>query len=307
MPLRRRVAVRLAASIQDGELSPGERLPGVRVLAARLNVHRHTVAAAYRELADAGLVVPVSGGGTYVADPDAGPGPDPHVRPGDPDAGSQLHGAAEAVRRFLAAQRGAGRRAASLARLLARWRSQLRAGRLLLVEPEPGLRRLLLHELRRGLRQPVAALAPRALCREPLLALTGVPVGRAAVLRTLAAHLPPGADAVPLPLRGGARELRLVQTLPARSVVAVVTESALVRRRARELLAGYRDRGTGFLLPPPADEEALARALRIARLVFADALCSERPTLRECRRRLEVRLLAPGVLSGLAGWLDGSD
>lgn len=56
--------VRLAAS---GVLRPGDRLPTVRALAATLEVAPNTVAKAYRQLEEAGVVQTQGRRGTYVA------------------------------------------------------------------------------------------------------------------------------------------------------------------------------------------------------------------------------------------------
>lgn len=52
-----------------GQLSPGEKLPTVRCLAAELGVHVNTVARAYSELERAGVVITRPGLGTFVAAP----------------------------------------------------------------------------------------------------------------------------------------------------------------------------------------------------------------------------------------------
>lgn len=52
--------------IQRGILRPGMRLPAVRVLASKLQVNQITVARAYRELVETGLVEGRHGGGTFV-------------------------------------------------------------------------------------------------------------------------------------------------------------------------------------------------------------------------------------------------
>jgi DNA-binding transcriptional MocR family regulator len=64
-------AVEIADSVRElverGLLSPGDALPPVRSLADRLGVNRNTVVAAYRLLAQAGLVASRGRGGTLVA------------------------------------------------------------------------------------------------------------------------------------------------------------------------------------------------------------------------------------------------
>jgi DNA-binding transcriptional MocR family regulator len=80
-PLYRRLAERLALSIDDGTLRVGDRLPPERVLADSLDVSRGTVVRAYDELAAAGSVRRLQGSGTTVSGHDlrAGSTPDRFV------------------------------------------------------------------------------------------------------------------------------------------------------------------------------------------------------------------------------------
>ncbi|WP_314452628.1 winged helix-turn-helix domain-containing protein, partial [uncultured Microbacterium sp.] len=50
------IAADLRTRIERGELAPGTLLPSVRAVAVDLGVNRNTVVAAYRQLAQAGLV-----------------------------------------------------------------------------------------------------------------------------------------------------------------------------------------------------------------------------------------------------------
>ncbi len=61
------VRATLAERIADGSLAAGTRLPTVRALAADLAVAPHTVARAYRELEQAGLVDTRGRAGTVVS------------------------------------------------------------------------------------------------------------------------------------------------------------------------------------------------------------------------------------------------
>lgn len=62
------IAAALRTRIERGELAPGTLLPSVRAVAVGLGVNRNTVVAAYRQLAQAGLVEARGRGGTRVAD-----------------------------------------------------------------------------------------------------------------------------------------------------------------------------------------------------------------------------------------------
>lgn len=56
----------IAAAVTGGDLSPGDKLPTVRKLAADLALAPNTVARAYRELETSGLLETRGRGGTFV-------------------------------------------------------------------------------------------------------------------------------------------------------------------------------------------------------------------------------------------------
>ncbi|MFT8555152.1 MAG: PLP-dependent aminotransferase family protein [Zymomonas mobilis] len=69
------LAASIIREIEQGRLKSGERLPGTRILAKNLGLHRNTVDAAYHELTMQGWLVAQSSRGTFVADdlPDFAP------------------------------------------------------------------------------------------------------------------------------------------------------------------------------------------------------------------------------------------
>ena len=68
LPPYEQVRNQLAERIDTGELAPGERLPTVRGLATELGLAANTVARAYRELEQAGIVATRGRKGTFVVD-----------------------------------------------------------------------------------------------------------------------------------------------------------------------------------------------------------------------------------------------
>ncbi|MBL9038366.1 MAG: GntR family transcriptional regulator, partial [Archangium sp.] len=81
-----RIAEAVTAEIRRGRLRAGARLPGSRVLARMLGVHRNTVLAALAELEAQGWVTAVRATGTFVAEsipePAAAPPSEPATRLG---------------------------------------------------------------------------------------------------------------------------------------------------------------------------------------------------------------------------------
>ena len=68
VPLYAQIAGRLRLAVAAGELRPGESLPSVRQLAARLRINPATVVQAYRDLEGEGFVEMRQGAGTFVRD-----------------------------------------------------------------------------------------------------------------------------------------------------------------------------------------------------------------------------------------------
>ena len=67
VPLAAQLAARVRAAVRDGALSPGDRLPSVRVLADSAGVNVNTVRAVYARLESEGLVSSEQGRGTFIA------------------------------------------------------------------------------------------------------------------------------------------------------------------------------------------------------------------------------------------------
>jgi GntR family transcriptional regulator len=66
IPLQDQLVAELRRLLATGKLSIGDELPPVRQLANDLGINLNTVARAYRELTDAGLLTSVRGRGTVV-------------------------------------------------------------------------------------------------------------------------------------------------------------------------------------------------------------------------------------------------
>jgi GntR family transcriptional regulator len=67
LPIHRQIAEQIRRGVAAGLLLPGDQLPSVRELAARLLVNPNTVAKVYRDLERDGLLETRRGQGTFVA------------------------------------------------------------------------------------------------------------------------------------------------------------------------------------------------------------------------------------------------
>lgn len=71
VPIYRQIVNQIKYLAAAGRLAPGDELPPIRTLAQQLLVNPNTVARAYRELEQAGLLHSRQGSGTTVADLDS--------------------------------------------------------------------------------------------------------------------------------------------------------------------------------------------------------------------------------------------
>jgi GntR family transcriptional regulator len=68
LPVYLQIETQIKHRVAAGALKPHDALPSVRKLAAELAINPNTVARAYQELENEGIIRTVQGGGTFVAD-----------------------------------------------------------------------------------------------------------------------------------------------------------------------------------------------------------------------------------------------
>lgn len=269
---------RLAVMVREGRLRPGRRLPSTRRLASRLGVHRNTVAAANRRLADRGLLVVRHGARSRVPRYGGGPHAGKGVAPGGE----------------VAVPGGTIRddRPPSVAAASA----------------DPATARLMGAELAAALRSGGVAADVRA-----WPGAAGPPAGAVAVaLPGPAAARLAAAGSAPLlvarldPRRGARRSLRRAPTL---AVVALLTGSRVLR----EAVLADADRlrpGEVTVRPVDPSRAAAARsAAQRADLVIADALAAGAlwgsPSSLARPRLVRLRLLSPETPEAVVRRLGG--
>jgi GntR family transcriptional regulator len=145
--LREQVVAQVTLGILSGELAPGERLPSIRELARRFDIHANTVSAGYRQLEAEGWVASRKGSGVYVR----------ATRPAARD------GSANVLDRVIAnlfdATRRLGVADSEVARRVAAFAAQPGFERILLVEPDPELARIVVAELAEAVSLPIESAA----------------------------------------------------------------------------------------------------------------------------------------------------
>jgi GntR family transcriptional regulator len=248
--LREQLSTQLTLGILSGDLKAGEKLPSVRELARRYQIHSNTVSAAYRDLAARDWVELRKGSGLYIR----------HLQgPAPPDASLD-----EMIGHFLAETRARG---FSMTDVRARLEPLLGTSpvrRLLVAEPEPELREVLVTELRAQLSLPVAGIAlddPVA----PQDAVTAL-VSRVAQLR-----VPAGIPYHLLRSRSVPEYLQGQQRPAPDALIGVASASSEILRRIRTILsaAGLNPDALEFR---DARESGWRRGLSLCVFVISDVV-----------------------------------
>ncbi len=138
VPLREQLVRQIMLGVVSDDLKPGQRLPSTRELARRFRIHSNTVSAAYRDLERAGWLEVRKGSGVYVRQLGTEPGAAPL------DSRLELD---RLINAFLTLARGQGHTLADVQARLKHWLSLEPPDHFLVVEPDEGLREILMAEI----------------------------------------------------------------------------------------------------------------------------------------------------------------
>lgn len=262
IPLHDQLVTQISLLIAAGVLAPGQRLPSVRDLASRLNVHRNTVMAVYNTLEGYGVVTIKAGSGVRVLEP---------KNPSAQDGWREGVALRQLASLFIsdARERGYADEAIKEAFELAMAPRPMR--RLVVVDPHDDFHALYRQELGAVFSIPIEVLTLDQVREAGAEALDD------AALLTSMYHLAPlrevvGHDrrVVVFSVNAADPLLAQVRALPAGQTLGLVTVSETLLRMAKEILAGLRGEELLILEAHPADAERLKAVLRLSDFVMAD-------------------------------------
>jgi DNA-binding transcriptional regulator YhcF (GntR family) len=285
VPMRDQLVAQLELQILGGRLKPGQRLPSVRALARRLDLHANTVSAAYQDLKSSGHVELRRGAGVFVTR---------RAAASFEEAGSLD----EMIRLALRAAFRKGHSAGQVREAVERWLNAAAPERIVVVDPSPEMGELVAREVRDVLAVPVASCSVKQAQGQPSL------LSNALVL-TLPYHagtvsgLAPGSAVEVLHLEFSRNDQALVQSLPDGSTVLVVSHSPTILPFATALLRALRGDEVLVEVKLLFRGREWKRLLPVADLVLADAVAADALRPLRPRRMREFRLLSEAGLSRL--------
>jgi GntR family transcriptional regulator len=299
--LREQLVTQVTLGVLCQELLPGQRLPSTRELARRFGIHPNTASAAYKQLEQEGWVEFRHGSGVYVR----------LSRPAAPLSPQLATAFAldEMIGDLMARARKLGASESQMRDRLRRWLTLAPPARWLVIDPDPELRRIVIHEMEQALSLPVAGCAPEE-CMVPDLLEGSIPVtvpSKAEMVRKL---LPAGAALIVLQVHPISLELlaHLQRYMPehAGELVGIASRWKEFQRIAQTLLiaAGLSPES---LLVRDATQPGWKRGLEAASGVVCDAVTAlelpagvfplrfkllDEPTLAELRKQEQQHLPA---------------
>jgi GntR family transcriptional regulator len=134
VPVREQLITQIALGIAAGDLAVGEKLPSTREIARRCGLHSNTVSSAYQKLVDQSLLEFRKGSGFYVAE----------------SASGQIEGTRKIERlidELFDTARALGIEEKQLVTRIRRRASSKPGKGIVVIEPDAGLREILVHEL----------------------------------------------------------------------------------------------------------------------------------------------------------------
>jgi len=208
VPIYRQLVTQVVLAILSGDLRPGDRLPSTRELARRFDIHPNTVSAGYRQLERDGWAEQRHGSGVYVRANTE--------QPSTPEQILDRH-----IAGFFQAVRELGLPAAAVRNRVAQWIAAPPPDHLLLIDPDPELRQILLTEIREATTFPVKDISLEDLNAEALAG--AIPLCRPSKTRLIRAALPSGIELLTLPIRSANAWLTPWLPVPPGHLIGVVS------------------------------------------------------------------------------------
>ena len=146
VPLHEQLVTQIILGIVSNDLKVKQRLPSTRDLARRYSIHANTVSAAYRELARRGWVEFRKGSGVYVK-----------TQTDENETKLELD---QLIARFLRSTREQGYSLAQIRAGVERSLTLAPPDHFVLVEPDPGLREILIAEITQAAKVKVKGIGP---------------------------------------------------------------------------------------------------------------------------------------------------
>jgi GntR family transcriptional regulator len=264
VPIYRQLVTQVVLAILSGDLHPGDRLPSTRELARRFGIHPNTVSAGYRQLERDGWTEFRHGSGVFVC---------ANIEPAStPEQILDQH-----IAGFFRAVRELDLPAVAIRRRVAEWLAAPPPDHLLLIDPEPELRQILLTEIRQMTDFPATGVSLEE-CALPGTLTGAIPLCRPSKTKMIRAALPSGIELITLQIRSANAWLAPWLPAPSGHLIGVVSHWPEFLETARTMLiaAGL---SVDTLIFSDARQPRWSRGLDQVTAILCDAYTATVPAL----------------------------
>ena len=288
VPIRTQLEAQIILGILSNDLKADERLPSTRELARRYQIHSNTVSAAYRQLATKGWVDYRKGSGVFVRERASRR---PH------EGNSPLD---RLISFFLNIGLDKGHTLPEIQLRLRHWLSLPAPDHFLVVEPDPELRRIVVHEVEEVTGARAAGVGPDE-CSDAALLTAAAPVAMFGQAELARSALPRDTYLITLRSRSIPEALRGEKVPSDDALIAIVSCWPAFLSWARTMLvaAGL---DPNALSVRDSREEGWQKGLRSMAIVISDSLtASQLP--RGCASRV-FRVVSDSSAAELRAYVD---
>jgi DNA-binding transcriptional regulator YhcF (GntR family) len=290
IPLYRQLVTQVTLAILSGDLQPGDRLPSTRELARRFAIHPNTISAGYRQLEAEGWTETRHGSGVFVRDKTP--------QPNTPDQILDLH-----IAGFFRAVRELKLPPAMIRARVADWLAAPPPDHLLLIDPDPELRKILVTEIRSATTFPIREVS-LADCAHRAVLTAAIPLCRPSKTALVRAALPSGIELITLQITSATAWLApwmpiLQQPTAKNHLVAIVSHWPDFLTLARTMLTAAGIPAEALIVCD-ATQPHWQRGLDQASILLCDAFTASQPSLPTRPRLIVFPLLSEATRDMLA-------
>jgi DNA-binding transcriptional regulator YhcF (GntR family) len=264
VPVRDQLVEQVSLQIASGILTPKEKLPSIRALAARLGIHYSTVTAAYNHLADVGLLEIRQGSGVRVASI--------NTRETEPAAKTNLD---SMINDFLARASEAGFAAEDVNKAFEKLKDRKPVRRILAVDRNVDFHPVLLTELKPHFDIPVEVCTVQEILDKPDQMNDSLILTSLYHLFTFQDKVTDRTRLVPCNIEPANLEIEKVGELRAGSLVLLVSVSQTLMNMATKLIAAHRGEEIPVRSVLLSDEKELNYMVNHANLILCDSPSEE--------------------------------
>ena len=290
IPLYRQLVTQVTLAILAGDLQPGERLPSTRELARRFAIHPNTVSAGYRQLERDGWTETRHGSGVFVRAS--------ATQLSTPEQVLDLH-----IAGFFRAVRELNLPPEAIRTRVAHWLASPPPDHLLIIDPDPELRRVLLTEIRQATAFPVREVS-LADCAHRAVLTAAIPLCRPSKTALVRAALPSGVELITLQITSATAWLApwmptLRSPTATHHLVAIVSHWPEFLTLAHTMLAAAGIPAEALIVCD-ARQPRWQRGIDQATVILTDAFTAVRPSLPRKPQTIVFPLLAEASREMLA-------